>query len=164
MPTTGTSWIPAHSRASTTALSWPVPPSISSRSGHSPRLRSGSSASSLAKRRPSTSRIIAKSLPGTVSGRLMLHFREAFLRKLCGAGAEPLAHHRVVVAGHGLWPPDVELPVGVRAEALGPGDDHRSDRVGAHPVAVVIDLDPLRRLRELEQFGQRPHRPRLSAG
>ena len=37
--------------------------------------RSGSSFSSRAKRRPSTSRIIAKSSPGAVSGRLMLNLR-----------------------------------------------------------------------------------------
>ena len=38
-------------------------------------VRSGSSFSSRAKRRPSTSRIIAKSSPGAVSGRLMLNLR-----------------------------------------------------------------------------------------
>ena len=35
-PTTGTSWTPASSSTSQTAESWPLPPSISSRSGHSP--------------------------------------------------------------------------------------------------------------------------------
>ena len=88
--------------------SWPLPPSISSRSGQSPLVRSGSSFSSRAKRR-----------------------------------REHLAHHREIVARRGLRPLDVELAILVLAEALGPGDDHRADRVGAHDVAVVIDLDPL---------------------
>ena len=33
----------------------------------------------------------------------------------------------------------------------GPGDDHRADRVGALDVAVVVDLDPLRRMRQAER-------------
>ena len=127
--TTGTSWTPASSITSHTAESWPLPPSISSRSGHSPFERSGSSFS-----QP----------------------REA--------AAEHLAHHREIVAGHGLGPLDVELAIAVLAEALGPGDDHRADRVGAHHMAVVVDLDPLRRLGQLERVGDLAQVPALGRG
>ena len=46
-------------RPACAAVSWPCPPSISTRSGHSPRSRSGSSFSARPKRRLNTSRIIA---------------------------------------------------------------------------------------------------------
>ena len=40
---------------------------------------------------------------------------------------------------------DVELAVLAFLEAVRPGHDHAADRVGAHDVAVVVDLDPLGR-------------------
>ena len=70
------------------------------------------------------------------------------------APLEHLAHHREIVAGLRLGPLDVELAIAVLAEALGPGDDHRAGRVGAHDVAVVIDLDPLGHVGQLERVGE----------
>ena len=104
---------------SQTADSWPLPPSISSRSGHSP-----------------------------------LCAVRVFLLQPGEAPLQHLAHHPEIVARLGLRPLDVELAVAVLAEALRPGDDHRAGRVGAHDVAVVVDLDPLRHVRQLEHVGK----------
>ena len=78
------------------------------------------------------------------------------------AAAHDLAHHPEVVVGlRGL---DVELAVLVLEEPLGPGDDHRADRVAALDVAVVVDLDPARLLGQLEELGQLAQGARLGAG
>ena len=71
------------------------------------------------------------------------------------AALQHLAHHGVVVAGRQSLGLDVELAVLVLDETFGAGDDHGADRVGALDVAVVVDLDPLRRLRQAERGGHR---------
>ena len=80
------------------------------------------------------------------------------LRVLLDQPREPalqhLAHHGVVVAGGELAALDVEGPVAALVEALRPGDDEGADRVAALDVAVVVDLDPGRRLRQVEPVGQ----------
>jgi hypothetical protein len=57
-----------------------------------------------------------------------------------------LAHHAEIIAGReGRSILDVELAVLVFHEPFRPGDDHAADRIGAHDVGVVVDLDPARR-------------------
>ena len=75
------------------------------------------------------------------------------------AALEHLAHHREIVVGRRA--PDVELAVLALAEPLRPGDDHRAQRVGALDMAVVVDLDALRRLGQLEQVGDLAQQFRL---
>uniref|UniRef100_A0A0N5A6X5 PE-PGRS family protein n=1 Tax=Parastrongyloides trichosuri TaxID=131310 RepID=A0A0N5A6X5_PARTI len=65
------------------------------------------------------------------------------LDHLAEAPAHDLAHHAVVVAGGQVFAADVELAVLVLPEALGAGDDHAADRIGALDMGVVVDLDPL---------------------
>ena len=77
-----------------------------------------------------------------------------FLLQPGEAAFKHLAHHPEIVARGGLRPLDVELAIAVLAEAFGPGDDHRAGRVGAHDVAVVVDLDALRHVGQLERIGQ----------
>ena len=59
---------------------------------------------------------------------------------------------------------DVELAVLVLHEAFGTGDDHGADRIGALDVAVVVDLDALRRLRQASVVGQRVEQAALRRG
>src|SRR5690606_40149863 len=56
------------------------------------------------------------------------------------AATHDFAHHREIVIGLRLA--DVELAILVLEEALGPGDDHRPDRLGPLDMAVVVDFDP----------------------
>ena len=91
-----------------------------------------------------------------------------FLEQSGEAPGQHLAHHAVVVArgdaavvralGRAL---DGELAIGVLEEAVGAGDDHDADRVGARDVAVVVDLDALRRRFEVELAGQIVEQPAL---
>ena len=84
-----------------------------------------------------------------------------FRQQALEAAAEHFAHHGEVVAGGEIGRADVELAVLVLAEPVRPGDDHGADRVGALDVAVVIDLDPPRRLRQSEARRQRRQEPLL---
>ena len=72
-----------------------------------------------------------------------------------------LAHHPKIVAGGQVFGADVELSIVVLRKALRPRDDHRADRVRAHDVAVVVDLDAARRLRQSEHFGKARQELRL---
>ena len=80
------------------------------------------------------------------------------------APLQHLAHHRVIVARGQAFGPDVELAVLVLDEAVRPGHDHGADRVGALDVAVVVDLDPLRRMRQAERGGHALQQPALGRG
>ena len=70
------------------------------------------------------------------------------------AAGQDLAHHPEVVPGRQLGGADVELAVLRLHEPFGPGDDHAADRIRAHDVAVVVDLDPLRGAVEAEGLGE----------
>ena len=116
--------MPSSASTRCAAASWPLPPSISTRSGQGPSVSPS--------RRASRGRG-----PASFSSR-------------AEAAAHHLAHHAVVVARRDVLGADVELAVVVLGEAFRPGDDHRADRVRAHDVAVVVDLDAARRLRQAE--------------
>ena len=76
-----------------------------------------------------------------------------FLQQAGEAAGQDFLHHAEVVAGGDLGPLDVELAVLALDEALGAGDDHAADGIGAHDVAVVIDLDPARGCGQIEGLG-----------
>ena len=57
---------------------------------------------------------------------------------------------------------DVEFPIVVLGETLRTGDDHGADRVRAHHVAVVVDLDSARRRGKPEDLGEAGEEPRLA--
>ena len=80
--------------------------------------------------------------------------RSAPSARAAEAALEHLAHHGEVVAGRDRAA-DAEFAVGVLLEALRPGHDHHAIGVGAHDVAVVVDLDPLRRGRQAEERRRR---------
>ena len=67
-----------------------------------------------------------------------------------------------VVAGGDVGPLDsVELAVLAFLEAVGAGDDHAADRIGAHDVGVVVGLDPLGRGVQAEGLGDAGQELRL---
>ncbi len=91
------------------------------------------------------------------------------LPRLCLAltkAAEPprhhFAHHRKVIIGLRLA--DVELAVLAFFEAFRPGHHHRADGLCALNMAVVIDLNPLRRGIKFQKLGQLAVDLRLGAG
>ena len=129
---------PNPSKISLTALSWPRPPSMMTRSGHC-----GNESSS-----------------GLGLGAVALSRRQQPLE----APLQHLAHHRVIVARRQAFGLDVELAVLVFDEAVRPGHDHGADRVGALDMAVVIDLDPPRRMRQPERGGHALQQPALGRG
>ena len=65
-----------------------------------------------------------------------------------------LTHHGEIVAGRKLGRADVEFAVLTFAKALGPGDDHGTDRIGTLNMAVVVNLDAARHCRQAESLGQ----------
>src|SRR3546814_3380034 len=67
------------------------------------------------------------------------------------AAFQHFAHHRKIVARHCLCPFDVELAIGVFAETLRPRHNHGAQRVGALNMAVVVNLDTVRRPVQSEQ-------------
>ena len=69
------------------------------------------------------------------------------------APAQHLTHHAEIVARGEILGADIELSILVLGETLGACNDHHSDRLCTGDVAVVIDLDAPRRLREPEHFG-----------
>ena len=75
-----------------------------------------------------------------------------------------LAHHRVVVARRQAFGFDVELAVLVLDEAVRARHDHGADGIGALDVAVVVDLDPLRRMRQPKRGDHRLQQPSLGRG
>ena len=79
------------------------------------------------------------------------------------AALQHLAHHGEVVA-RGDRPADGELAVGRLHEPLRPGDDHHPVGVGAHDVAVVVDLDPVGRRGQAEQRGDALQQLGLAGG
>ena len=106
IPTMGRSSIPNSTRTCRADDSCPAPPSISTRSGHPPCERPGSSFRARENRRIRTSRIIAKSSP-KAAGPLMLNFA-------VGVPARPLGadnHHRT----DGIAPLDVAVVVYLNA-------------------------------------------------
>jgi hypothetical protein len=80
------------------------------------------------------------------------------------AALHDLAHHPEIIAGRDVGRFDVELAVLVFHEAFRAGDDHAADRIGAHDVGVVVDLDPPGRAGQAEGFGQSFQQPRLARG
>jgi hypothetical protein len=83
------------------------------------------------------------------------------LQKAGEAPLHHLAHHAEIVARRDVRRADVELAVLVLHEPFRPGDDHRADRVGAHDVRVVVDLDAARRLFQTERLGKAGQQARL---
>ena len=73
-----------------------------------------------------------------------------FLHQPGEAAAEHLAHHAEIVARHEVLGLHVEGAVMRLHEAGRPRDDHRADRVRAHDVRVVVDLDSARHAFEAE--------------
>ena len=141
----GTPVTPSGSSVSRAALSWPCPPSISTRSGQgeaSPLRSSGSTAAE-----PAAS--------GSASVAGIGRRARMLVQQPLEAPLQHLPHHAEIVAGRELGRADVELAILVLHEALRARDDHRADRVRALDVAVVIDLDPARRRRQPEGLGQR---------
>ena len=61
-------------------------------------------------------------------------------------------HKRLKAKGRQVIALDVEFAVLVFHHPFGPGDDHRADGIRALNVAVVINLDPLRRRFKIEGF------------
>src|SRR5471030_2204879 len=55
--------------------------------------------------------------------------------------------------GRSISTPDIEFAIGALHQPLGSGDDHRTDRIGALDVAVVVDLDAAGRRLEAEGGG-----------
>ena len=113
--------------------------------------------------------------PGTVLGWCQAEARLRFRGWLCALSRqlgrdalEPagqhFAHHRIVVAGRQTFRLDVELAVLVLYEPIDAGDDHRADRIGAHDVAVVVDLDAARHARQTEAVLDAFHQDLLRRG
>ena len=80
------------------------------------------------------------------------------------AAPQHLAHHGVVVAGGEVERADVEGAVLRLHEAVGAGDDHRADGIGAHDVGIVVDLDAARRLGQAEGGAERAEQLVLRGG
>ncbi len=81
--------------------------------------------------------------------RLGLAVRDLFFQAL-ETTRQHLAHHGVVVAGRKVRRPDVELTVLALHEAVGPRHDHGAHGMRALNVAVIVDLDAPRCLRQVE--------------
>ncbi len=77
-----------------------------------------------------------------------------FLEQPFEAPRQHLFHHAEIIAGGQVIALDVELAVLVFHEPVRPRHDHRADGIGALNVAVVIDLDPLRRRVQVKRLGQ----------
>src|SRR3546814_5307549 len=79
------------------------------------------------------------------------------------AAFQHFAHHRKIVARHCLCPFDVELAIGVFAETLRPRHNHGAQRVGALNLAVVVNLDTVRRPVQSEQVRNEEHTSELQS-
>ncbi len=87
-----------------------------------------------------------------------------FLQKPGEPARQDFAHHAVVVPGDQVFRLDVELAVMGLRKAFGTRDDHAADRIGAHDVRVVVDLDPPWREGQVEGFGHALQQARLAGG
>ena len=77
--------------------------------------------------------------------------RRRFVDQPLEPPAKHFPHHGEIIAGCLVWRANVELAVLVFAKAFRPGHDHGADRVGALNMAVVVNLDTLRRLGKPER-------------
>ena len=137
---------PSVASVSRAALSWPCPPSISTRSGQ------GDIAVNI------VGAHAGDGFDACVTAPPIAPADARFARMLGHQPLEPalqhFAHHAVIVAGR----ESVERILNLRywfLRSLGAGDDHRADGVAALDVAVVVDLDAPRRARQTEGLGQR---------
>ena len=109
---------------------------------------------------------MARHLYVLIAALLVEHRRHRLWRVLLHqpreAARQHLAHHPIVVARRQIGALDIELAILVFDEALGPRDDERTDRVRPLDVAIVVDLDPLRRMVEIEHLGDALKQPRLA--
>ena len=79
------------------------------------------------------------------------------------AATQDFAHHGIVVTGREILAPDQKPPIARLGQALGSGDDERAERIRAHDVAVVVDLDAAWRFRQAEPVGELAEEPGLGA-
>ena len=68
-----------------------------------------------------------------------------FLQQPLKPPVQHLFHHAKVIPRRDVIPLDVELAIAVFHEPFRPGDNHAAHRIGALNVAVVVDLNALRR-------------------
>ncbi|KAF1856274.1 hypothetical protein Lal_00000685 [Lupinus albus] len=85
-----------------------------------------------------------------------------FLLRAGEPAAEHLAHHREIVVG--LRRLDIPFAVLAVEEPVRPRHDHRPQRVRALDMAVVVDLDALRRFGQFQKLGHLAVDLRLGAG
>ncbi|EKE43377.1 hypothetical protein OCGS_2569 [Oceaniovalibus guishaninsula JLT2003] len=87
-----------------------------------------------------------------------------FLQQALEAAGQNLFHHAEIVAGRQVGALDVELAILVLHQPLGPRHDHAAHGIRALDVAVVVNLDPLRRRVQIEGFGQSGQQTGLGRG
>ena len=80
-----------------------------------------------------------------VAGRGFSRRQAMLLEQALEPPREHLAHHAEIVARREPFGADVELAVLVFGKAFRAGDDHGADRVRAHDMRIVVDLDAARR-------------------
>ncbi len=147
-PKTGTLPRPASRSTRWAAPSWPLPPSMSTRSGSTPKLSSRTRPSAVAVRRRLLRQLAVA--PGGIVDRDVVRGRlvTTAAQQTRETPAQGLLHRGEVVAP--LDGADAEMAVVRRPRTPVLEHDHRADRVGAHRVADVVALDASRRRRELE--------------